>query len=213
MGKEIIIENVNLSIGKAQILKDISMEMEKGLIYGLVGRNGSGKTMLMKCICGFIKPTSGKIAVQGKQVGKEVDFPRNMGIIIENPSFVPNYSGLKNLKMLAGLNRKIKESQIIETLEKVGLDPKLKLHVKKYSLGMRQRLGIAQAIMEDPDILILDEPMNGLDKDGVEDVRKLLLDLKEQGKTIVIASHNALDIEILCDYVWEMEKGIAKQIS
>lgn len=213
MGKEIIIENVNLSIGKAQILKDISMEMEKGLIYGLVGRNGSGKTMLMKCICGFIKPTSGKIAVQGKQVGKEVDFPRNMGIIIENPAFVPNYSGLKNLKMLAGLNRKIKESQIIETLEKVGLDPKLKLHVKKYSLGMRQRLGIAQAIMEDPDILILDEPMNGLDKDGVEDVRKLLLDLKEQGKTIVIASHNALDIEILCDYVWEMEKGIAKQIS
>lgn len=213
MGKEIIIENVNLSIGKAQILKDISMEMEKGLIYGLVGRNGSGKTMLMKCICGFIKPTSGKITVQGKQVGKEVDFPRNMGIIIENPSFVPNYSGLKNLKMLAGLNRKIKESQIIETLEKVGLDPKLKLHVKKYSLGMRQRLGIAQAIMEDPDILILDEPMNGLDKDGVEDVRKLLLDLKEQGKTIVIASHNALDIEILCDYVWEMEKGIAKQIS
>ncbi|MBO5260462.1 MAG: ATP-binding cassette domain-containing protein [Agathobacter sp.] len=213
MGKEIIIENVNLSIGKAQILKDISMEMEKGLIYGLVGRNGSGKTMLMKCICGFIKPTSGKITVQGKQVGKEVDFPRNMGIIIENPAFVPNYSGLKNLKMLAGLNRKIKESQIIETLEKVGLDPKLKLHVKKYSLGMRQRLGIAQAIMEDPDILILDEPMNGLDKDGVEDVRKLLLDLKEQGKTIVIASHNALDIEILCDYVWEMEKGIAKQIS
>lgn len=213
MGKEIVIENVNLTIGKTAILKDISMEMEKGLIYGLVGRNGSGKTMLMKCICGFIKPTSGKIVVQDKEVGKDVDFPGNMGIIIENPAFVPNYSGLKNLKMLAGLQRKVKERQIIEIIKKVGLDPKLKLHVRKYSLGMKQRLGIAQAIMEDPNILILDEPMNGLDKDGVEDMRKLLLELKEQGKTIVIASHNALDIEILCDYVWEMEKGVAKLIS
>ncbi len=206
---EISIQDVNLVIEKTTILSGISMEMEKGKIYGLIGRNGSGKTMLMKCICGFVRPTGGEIRVQGKLVGTEVDFPENIGIIIENPGFIPYYSGMNNLKMLAGLNRRITKEQIADTMRLVGLDPELKRHVGKYSLGMRQRLGIAQAIMEDPDILVLDEPMNGLDKEGVADIRKIFLQLKEQKKTMLIASHNADDIEVLCDHVWEMEKGAA----
>lgn len=206
---EISIENVGLVLDKTTILDDVCMEMEQGKIYGLIGRNGSGKTMLMKCICGFVKPTHGKITVRDQVVGKEIDFPENMGILIENPGFIPYYSGIKNLKMLAELNRKINRQQIEETIRFVGLDPQMKRHVQKYSLGMKQRLGIAQAIMEDPDILILDEPMNGLDKEGVADMRTLFLDLKKKGKTIIIASHSAEDIDKLCDHVWEMEHGKA----
>lgn len=206
---EISIENVGLVLDKTTILDDVCMEMEQGKIYGLIGRNGSGKTMLMKCICGFVKPTHGKITVRNQIVGKDIDFPENMGILIENPGFIPYYSGIKNLKMLAELNRKINRQQIEETIRFVGLDPQMKRHVQKYSLGMKQRLGIAQAIMEDPDILILDEPMNGLDKEGVADMRTLFLDLKKKGKTIIIASHNAEDIDKLCDHVWEMEHGKA----
>lgn len=163
--------------------------------------------MLMKCICGFVKLSSGEILVQGQKVGKEVDFPENMGILIENPGFIPYESGIKNLKMLADLNRKIDRQKIEDTMRFTGLDPKLKRHVQKYSLGMKQRLGIAQAIMEDPEILILDEPMNGLDKEGVKDMRELFLVLKERGKTILVASHSAEDIHQLCDQVWEMEHG------
>ncbi len=140
---EISIQDVNLVIEKTTILSGISMEMEKGKIYGLIGRNGSGKTMLMKCICGFVRPTGGEIRVQGKLVGTEVDFPENIGIIIENPGFIPYYSGMNNLKMLAELNRRITKEQIADTMRLVGLDPELKRHVGKYSLGMRQRLGIA----------------------------------------------------------------------
>lgn len=206
------IESVSLDIKKAKILQDININFEKGKIHGLIGRNGSGKTMLMKCICGFIKPTTGEIYVNEKQVGKDCDFPENIGIIIETPGFIPYYSGYKNLKLLADLNRKINSVQIKESMKQVGLDPELKRHVKKYSLGMRQRLGLAQAIMENPDLLILDEPMNGLDKDGVSDMRKYLLNLKEQGKTILIASHSAEDIEILCDTVCEMDKGVLTKL-
>lgn len=202
------IESVSLVIKKTEILKNINIEFEKGKIHGLIGRNGSGKTMLMKCICGFVKPTSGTVFVDGKQIGKDCDFPDNVGIIIETPGFIPYYSGYKNLKLLADLNKKIGSDKIKETMKQVGLDPNMKRHVKKYSLGMRQRLGLAQAIMENPDLLILDEPMNGLDKDGVADMRKYLLDLKEQGKTILIASHSSEDIEILCDTVCEMDKGV-----
>lgn len=208
MEKIIDVQNLNLTLGKNVILRNVNISFEKGKIHGIIGRNGSGKTMLMKCICGFIKQTSGKITVDGKQVGKDVDFPKNIGIIIETPGFIPYYSGYKNLRLLADLNKKIGKEEIRTTMEKVGLDPDLKRHVKKYSLGMRQRLGLAQAIMENPDLLILDEPMNGLDKDGVADMRKYLLELKEQGKTILIASHNSEDIEILCDTVCEMDKGI-----
>lgn len=203
----ISVENVELTIGKNAILRDINMEMCKGKIYGFVGRNGSGKTMLMKCICGFVRVTEGKITVNGKQVGEDVDFPDNIGIIIENPEFVPYYNGYKNLKLLADVKKKIGKEEIRDAMTMAGLDPDLKLHVGRYSLGMRQRLGISQAIMEDPDILILDEPMNGLDNEGVEDVRKILLKLKQKGKTVIIASHNKEDINILCDKVWNLEHG------
>ena len=206
------INNIDLTIGKTNILKNITVSFDEGKIHGLIGRNGSGKTMLMKCICGFIKPTGGEITVDGKRVGKDVDFPKNMGIIIETPGFIPYYSGYKNLKLLAGLNNKISKQEIKKSMEQVGLDPDLKRHVKKYSLGMRQRLGLAQAIMENPKILILDEPFNGLDKDGVADMRKYLLESKERGKTILIASHSSEDIEILCDTVCEMDKGVLTKI-
>ena len=202
------IKNVSLRIGKTDILKSINISFEEGRIHGLIGRNGSGKTMLMKCICGFIRPTSGIITVGGKQIGKDIDFPENMGIIIEAPGFIPYYSGYKNLKLLAGLRGKIGKNEIIKSMEQVGLDPYLKRHVRKYSLGMRQRLGLAQAIMENPDLLILDEPMSGLDKEGVSDMRGYLKLFREQGKTILIASHSAEDISILCDTVCEIDKGV-----
>lgn len=206
------VTNLFLEIKKNKILQNISISFEKGKIHGLIGRNGSGKTMLMKCICGFVKPTAGTIFVADKQIGKDCDFPNSVGIIIETPGFIPYYSGYRNLKLLADLNRKIDKEKIRNTMQMVGLDPDLKRHVKKYSLGMRQRLGLAQAIMENPDLLILDEPMNGLDKDGVSDMRNYLLNLKEQGKTILIASHSAEDIEILCDTVCEMDKGVLTKL-
>ena len=206
------IKSISLVLNKSSILNSVSISYECGKIHGLIGRNGSGKTMLMKCICGFIKPTKGDIFVDGKQIGKDCDFPKNIGIIIETPGFIPYYSGYKNLKLLADLNRKIGAAEIKNAMVQVGLDPDLKRHVKKYSLGMRQRLGLAQAIMENPDLLILDEPMNGLDKDGVADMRKYLLNLKEQGKTILIASHSAEDIDVLCDTVCEMDKGILTKV-
>ena len=206
------IKNVSLRIGKTDILKSINISFEEGRIHGLIGRNGSGKTMLMKCICGFIRPTAGIITVGGKQIGKDIDFPENMGIIIEAPGFIPYYSGYKNLKLLAGLRGKIGKNEIIKSMEQVGLDPYLKRHVRKYSLGMRQRLGLAQAIMENPDLLILDEPMSGLDKEGVSDMRGYLKLFREQGKTILIASHSAEDISILCDTVCEMDKGMLSSL-
>lgn len=206
------VRNVFLTLGKTEILKDISVSFERGKIHGLIGRNGSGKTMLMKCICGFVKPNSGEITVDGKQVGKDCDFPQSMGVIIETPGFIPYYSGYKNLKLLAELCGKIGGGEIKNTMHRVGLDPELKRPVRKYSLGMRQRLGLAQAIMENPDLLILDEPMNGLDKEGVADMRQYLLELKSQGKTILIASHSAEDIDALCDTVYEMDKGKLQKV-
>ncbi len=206
------VENVSLKIKKDMILRNINVEFERGKIHGIIGRNGSGKTMLMKCICGFIKPTEGEITVAGKRIGVDCDFPESVGVIIETPEFIPYYSGFKNLKLLADIRRKITDDDIRRSIELVGLDPMLKKSVKKYSLGMRQRLGLAQAIMEDPDLLILDEPMNGLDKDGVGEMRKYLLDLKAQGKTILIASHSAEDIDVLCDSVVEMDKGRIEKI-
>lgn len=206
------IEALSLILNKTEILKYVTVQFDKGMIHGLIGRNGSGKTMLMKCICGFVRPTSGTVQVAGKQIGKDCDFPESVGIIIETPGFIPYYSGFRNLKLLADLNKRIGKEEIRRTMQKVGLDPELKRHVRKYSLGMRQRLGLAQAIMENPDLLILDEPMNGLDKEGVADMRKYLLDLKAQSKTILIASHSAEDIDILCDTVCEMDKGVLSVI-
>ena len=212
MADVIIIEKLTKKFKETEVLSNINISFSKGKIHGLIGRNGSGKTMLMKCICGFIKPTEGEIIVNEKRIRKDCDSPDSVGIIIETPGFIPYYSGYKNLKLLADLNKKIDKEQIKSSMKQVGLDPDLKRHVKKYSLGMRQRLGLAQAIMENPDILILDEPMNGLDKDGVNDMRKYLLNLKEQGKTIIIASHSTQDIEILCDTVCEMDKGVLAKI-
>ena len=203
----ITVKDVSLKIKKDMILKDINAEFSDGKIHGIIGRNGSGKTMLMKCICGFIKPPEGEITVAGKEIGVDCDFPESIGVIIETPEFIPYYSGFKNLKLLADIRHKITNDDIRRSMELVGLDPKLKKSVRKYSLGMRQRLGFAQAVMENPDLLILDEPMNGLDKEGVGDMRRYLLNLKEQGKTILIASHSAEDIDVLCDTVVEMDKG------
>lgn len=208
----ITVNNVSLKIKKDMILRNINVEFEGGKIHGIIGRNGSGKTMLMKCICGFIRPTEGEITVAGKKIGVDCDFPESVGIIIETPEFIPYYTGLKNLKLLSDIRHRISDEDIRKSIELVGLDPRLKKSVKKYSLGMRQRLGLAQAIMENPDLLILDEPMNGLDKDGVGEMRKYLLDLKEQGKTILIASHSAEDIDVLCDTVVEMDKGMMERI-
>ncbi len=176
----------------------------------MIGRNGSGKTMLMKCICGFVPVSSGQITVNGKILKKEADIPENIGVIIETPGFLPSYSAYRNLKFLADIRGRISKEEICRSIRKVGLDPKSKMHVGKYSLGMRQRLGLAQAIMEDPELLILDEPMNGLDKEGVLDMRAYLLDLKASGKTILIASHSAEDIDVLCDTVCEMDRGKLK---
>ncbi len=202
------VQNVVKRFRDQVVLKNVSISFEKGKIHGIVGRNGSGKTVLFKCICGLMHPEEGVILVNGKRVGRDVDMPEDIGAIIEAPGFLPNYSGYKNLRFLANIRRKIGKEEILNVLKTVGLDPESRKHVGKYSLGMRQRLGIAQAIMEDPEILILDEPMNGLDNAGVQDIRALLLKLKEQGKTILLASHNHEDIATLCDTVHEMDGGI-----
>lgn len=204
----ISVENVSLTIGAAHILQDVSIQFEEGLIHGIVGRNGSGKTMLMKCICGFIRPTSGQIIVDGQQVGRDVDFPPDLGLLIETPGFVPYYSGLKNLALLAAINRRASRERLNVCMEQLGLGDAKDKRVSKYSMGMRQRLGIAQAIMEDPQLLILDEPLNGLDEQGVQDIRALLLDLKRKGKTVLLSSHNGEDIDLLCDSVCRMAGGV-----
>lgn len=202
------VQNVVKRFRDQVVLKNVSISFEKGQIHGIVGRNGSGKTVLFKCICGLMHPEEGVTLVNGKRVGRDVDMPEDIGAIIEAPGFLPNYSGYKNLRFLANIRRKIGKEEILNVLKTVGLDPESRKHVGKYSLGMRQRLGIAQAIMEDPEILILDEPMNGLDNAGVQDIRALLLELKAQGKTILLASHNHEDIAALCDTVHEMDGGV-----
>lgn len=207
MAEVIRIENVTKKFGDVVALDRINISFEKGKIYGIIGRNGSGKTVLFKMMIGYLKPTGGRVVVGGKEIGKDVDFADNMGIIIENPGFLGRYTGYKNLEYLASIRKIIGKEQIRESMERVGLDPDSHKKVGKYSLGMRQRLGIAQAIMENPDILILDEPMNGLDNQGVNDIRNILLELRAEGKTIILASHNKEDIEVLCDTVYEMEHG------
>lgn len=207
MSAIIQVEQLHKSFGQEEVLKGIDRTFETGMIHGIVGNNGSGKTVLMKCICGFLRPDRGRVLVRGQEVGRDVDFPPRMGIIIETPGFLPNLTGLKNLKLLASLNRIVGEREIRAAIERVGLDPNLKKPVSKYSLGMRQRLGIAQAIMENPDLLILDEPFNGLDKHGAAQMRELICSLRAEGRTILLASHNQTDIDALCDTVCEMDDG------
>jgi len=204
----IYVNNLTLKINKDIILKDVTLHIKKGKITGLVGRNGCGKTMLMKCITGFVKPTEGEVIFNEKKIGEDVDFPDNTGIIIETPSFIPYYSGRKNLLELASLKKKIGKSEVDEVLKKVGLYEARNKMVRKYSLGMKQRLGIAQALMENPEVFILDEPMNGLDNECVGMVRGILADLRKEGKTILLVSHNAEDIRVLCDDIYEMDKGM-----
>ena len=207
MNEMVKVKNVTLNIKDALILDKVNLSVEKGSICGLVGRNGSGKTMLMKCICGFIPVTEGEILVNNQKVGVKDKFAENLGFIIETPGFMPNYTAYKNLEFLSSINSKVNKQRIREVIELVGLDTDSKKKVGKFSLGMNQRLGLAQAIIDNPDLLILDEPFNGLDNDGVKQIRKLLLTLKEQGKTIIMASHTKEDINILCDRVCFMDNG------
>ena len=208
--KVIEVKNAVKKFKDTTALDNVTVSFDSGKIHGIIGRNGSGKTVLFKCICGLMKLTDGEIYVNDKKVSGIIN--NDIGVIIEEPGFVGSMSGKKNLSLLASINKKIDDKEVERVIELVGLDPKSRKHVKKYSMGMKQRLGIAQAIMENPSILILDEPMNGLDNKGVEDIRKLLLELKEQGKTILIASHSRDDIAVLCDNVYEMDHGVMTQI-
>ena len=206
------IQNVTKVYGKQTVLSCVSATLEAGRIYGLVGINGSGKTTLMRCICGFTHPTSGKIIVNGDEIGKKVDFPKRTGIIIETPGFLPHYSGLRNLLLLAGVSHGATKERAAQVMRQVKLDPDEKKPVAQYSLGMRQRLGIAQAIMEDPAILLLDEPLNGLDYEGVKTIYDILKVQKERGKIVLVASHHEEDIRLLCDEVYWLKDGILERI-
>lgn len=189
------------------ILDHVNLELYDNRIYGFVGRNGSGKSILFKLISGYMRPDSGTITVEGKKLGKNCDFPESLGVLIESPGFLWYESGLSNLRFLAKIQKNITDEEVKEAIHMVGLDPNSKKHVGKYSLGMKQRLGIAQAVMEQPNILILDEPMNGLDDAGVDLIRTLLLNYKKEGRVILLASHNKEDIDLLCDEVYHMNGG------
>lgn len=206
----ITIKNLTKSFKDQTVLDNVSINFEEGRIYGIIGRNGSGKTMLFKCILGLMPFSQGAITVRGRRLGKDMDVPEDIGMIIEGPGFLPGYSGYKNLLFLSLIRKKIGRMQIEKAIRDVGLDPKSRKRVGKYSMGMRQRLCIAQAIMEDPSILILDEPMNGLDNQGVHDISTLVEKLRDTGKTIILASHNQADINRLCDVVFEMDAGVLR---
>nr|WP_300902296.1 ATP-binding cassette domain-containing protein [uncultured Acetatifactor sp.] len=207
------VKNVSKSFKGIPVLNDINITCRSGKIYGIIGYNGSGKTVLFKCICGFLHVDSGEISVNGRVMGKEMDMLEHAGIIIEEPGYIRNLSGYRNLEYLYRITHKKDPAVIHSIMLKVGLDPQSRKKVCHYSLGMRQRLAIAQATMEDQAILILDEPMNGLDREGVAEMRKFFLEQKERGKLILLASHNKDDIELLCDEVYEMNHGILAMYS
>lgn len=201
------IRNISKKIGQAEVLKNINLLFEGGKIYGLRGKNGSGKTMLMRAICGLITVSQGEIIIDGKKLGRDMSFPESVGVLIENPSFIDNFSGYKNLKILADINHIIGESEIRNVIQIVGLDPDDKKKFKKYSLGMKQRLGIAAAIMEKPKLLLLDEPINALDEKGVADIREILVRLKDENRIIIVACHDREELELLSDEIIEMAEG------
>ena len=201
------IDKASKTIKKKKVLDDVSAEFKSGLIYAVVGRNGSGKTMLMRAVCGLILPTGGSIAINGEQLGKQISFPPSIGLLIENPSFIANYTGFKNLKILASIQNKISDEEIREAIRKVGLKPDDPRTFKKYSLGMKQRLGIAAAIMEKPDIVILDEPINALDEAGAGLIKGILDELKANGSLIIIACHDTEELNYLSDEVYEIYEG------
>jgi ABC-2 type transport system ATP-binding protein len=208
-GRKMIIklDNIEKSIKGNQVLNQVSFEFESGKIYGIYGRNGSGKTMLMRMILGLIHSDYGSVTIDGKIIGKDIDFPESVGAMIENPGFFPYATGYENLKMLADIKGKIDENDIREAIQKVGLDDQEKRVVAKYSMGMKQRLAIAQAIMEKPDLLVLDEPTNALDQEGVDVFRKIIQSEAKRGTLIIISSHNKEDIDILSDIKIRMESG------
>lgn len=210
--RTIEVKNGVKRFGEQQVLKEVSIQCESGHIYGIVGHNGSGKTVLFKCICGFMNLDDGEIIVDGTKRSKKGAILTGAGIIIEEPSFLKNVSGLRNLDILYRIKHGKDRAHLKNVMEKAGLNPDSKKQVGNYSMGMKQRLAIAQAIMENQEILILDEPMNGLDHKGVEEMRELFLNLKKEGKLILLASHNREDIDILCDEVYEMEMGELKRI-
>lgn len=212
MTDAVVLKNVYKSFGDSTILKDINACFASGQIHGIIGRNGSGKTVLLKCISGLTRYDRGEIAVNGSIVGKQVEIPDSLGILIENPGFLPFLSGLKNLNYLARLGGIADKNDVMRAIKLVGLDPSSKKQIRKYSLGMRQRLGLAQAIMEDPSLLVLDEPLSGLDKQGVKEMRELFMEFQHKGKTIIIASHDQSDIDILCETVSEIDNGIMRRI-
>lgn len=201
------IRNLTKRYKDSIVLKNINATFEEGLIYGLIGRNGSGKTLLLRCICGLVPVYEGHIWIDGARLTATGSLPLDMGVIIETPGFLRNQTGFQNLKLLASIKGKMTEKEIYNAIVSVGLEPDMNKRVGKYSLGMRQRLAIAQAVMENPPILLLDEPFNGLDHHGVAEMRGLLLEQKRQGKTIILASHNQTDIDTLCDSVFQMDAG------
>ena len=206
MGR-IILQDVCKTIKSKVILDHINLELEQGSVYGFWGRNGSGKTMLFRAICGLIKIDSGKISVFGDEIGQDVSFPLSLGVIIENVGFWDQYTGLENLRLLASIRKKIGSDEICSALERVGLDPADKRTYKKYSLGMKQRLGIAQAIMEQPELIVLDEPTNALDEEGVFQIRKVIQEEEQRGATVLIASHNKEDLNTLCERRFQLQNG------
>ena len=207
MGTVVRLEDYCKSFKSAEVLKNINLTLESGKVIGLKGKNGSGKTKLMRAISGLILPTSGKVYINDKELGRHISFPPSIGILIENPSFISNYTGFKNLKILASIQNRISDDEIRDAIRKVGLDPDDKRTFKKYSLGMKQRLGIAAAIMERPDIVILDEPINALDEAGAGLIKGLLDELKANGSLIIIACHDTEELNYLSDEIYEIYDG------
>ncbi len=204
---EIKLENVSKKIDNSLVLDNVSFKMKGGMIYGLVGRNGSGKSMLLKTICGFIKSDQGKVIINDIDIYKMNTFPKNTAALIERPDYLPDLTGYENLQMLASINKVIGDKEILATLEKVNLIEEKDKKFKKYSLGMKQKLGIAQVLMENPDIMIFDEPFNGLEEESVKKIRKILLEEKKKGKLIIIATHIKEDINELCDTIYKIDNG------
>ena len=207
MKNKIEIKNVSKTIEGTTILSEVSLSLEQGKIYGFVGKNGSGKTMLFRMLAGFVKCSSGKILYNGKEVIFGEKIPLSMGVLIENAGMYPDFTGLENLKFLASIRKVVSEEQIKKAIDRVGLDYKDKRKVKKYSLGMKQRITLAQSIMEKPELLLLDEPTNALDEEGVGQIREVIRQEKERGAIGGLASHNTEDIETLCDEIYRIKEG------
>ncbi len=201
------VEEINKKIGVDDVLSAISLSMEKGKIYGLQGKNGCGKSMLMRVICGLVLPTSGRILIDGEELGKELSFPESVGVFIEKPGFLDAYSGFQNLSMLASIKRKIGGREIKETLKRVGLEDVMHKKYKKYSLGMKQKLGIAAVIMEQPDIVILDEPANALDEKSEQRLWQIVKEEKERGALVIISCHTSEVLEEISDEIFKMDQG------